>query len=553
MSAFATRFPALVAAVVALGVHATALGGGFVHDDRPQIANNPLVAGLGALPTLWSTGVWVGAGSGSSFYRPVMMTSFALDAAILGRSPLPMHAMQVLLFAALVAVAARLAAGLSRDARVGLVAALALAVHPVNVEAVAWISARCEILAALFVVLALAARARRLDDGAGGAAASGAPEALAFFLALASKESALVALAPLVALDRLRRASFRPGAVAVRFAPAALALVAYGTLRTRALGSLGGGLFGASDPLAVVAAFGQGAIRLLLPFDLSIAPAPPGALDTLAGAALAVAGAAALARLWLRPAPALLPLTLGLAFLAAGAGGAARIGELADRYLLLPSFAAGWLAALGARSLAPRFGRWPYVALAAAGAACAMLSVRHVPVYESDLALWSRAAETNPASGRATLNLANALLEAGDVAGARAWLDRAAAIDPEDRLLRLNRAVIAAETGDTEDARRLLGRLVAEDPGDWPAQLRLAHLELEAGAADTAAGRYEAVLRKHGLSAEAWAGLGVARARQGRREDARAALQRALALDPGVQNAEMLRRLLARLDAEASK
>lgn len=545
----ASRGRAVAAAgLIALFVHLPSLGGGFVHDDRPQIATNPLVAGLGSLPTLWSTGVWAGAGSGSSFYRPMMTTSFAMDAALFGRAPLPMHAVQLLLFAVLVATATAVVASLAGDVRVGLGAGLLLAVHPVNVEAAAWISARCEILAALFALLCLAARARRLGARAPSAAAAVA-EGLALFLALASKESAVAVLAPLLALDRARGASFALPTVAARFAPAAVAVGVYAVLRARALGSLSGGLLGGSEPAALLGALGQGALRLVAPISLSITPPVPGAADVVAGVLLALGGGALLLRLWRHPSPALVLATLGLAFLAVGATGAARIGEMADRYLLLPSLAAGWLVTLFLEGLPLRVRRPARLGAAFVGLLLAALSFRHGTVYASDLALWSHAARANPASGRAALNLANALLEAGDLPGARAWLDRAAAIDPEDRLLRMNRAVLSAESGDAAGARAILERLVADDPAYWPAQLRLGHLELEAGRDDAAALRYEATLRVHGLSAEAFAGLGVARERQGRRADARAALSRALALDPGVQNADALRALLRRLES----
>ena len=66
-------------ALLAFLVFVPALRGGFVHDDVPQVARNPLVQDLRFVPTLLRTGVWAGAGSGSSWYRPLMTTSFALD------------------------------------------------------------------------------------------------------------------------------------------------------------------------------------------------------------------------------------------------------------------------------------------------------------------------------------------------------------------------------------------------------------------------------------------------------------------------------------------
>jgi hypothetical protein len=81
---------------------APAVTGGFVHDDHRQIAGNPLLQDLRRLPSLWATDVWAGVGSASSWYRPLMMSSFALDHAFFGLSPFAMHAVSLVLHAALV-------------------------------------------------------------------------------------------------------------------------------------------------------------------------------------------------------------------------------------------------------------------------------------------------------------------------------------------------------------------------------------------------------------------------------------------------------------------
>ena len=96
-----------VAPLLALAVFAPALGGGFVHDDHRQIVGNPLVQNLSQLPVLVSTGVWAGAGSGSSWYRPLMMSSFAFDRALLGPAAFGFHAVSLLLFALVAMLAVR--------------------------------------------------------------------------------------------------------------------------------------------------------------------------------------------------------------------------------------------------------------------------------------------------------------------------------------------------------------------------------------------------------------------------------------------------------------
>jgi Flp pilus assembly protein TadD len=148
---------------------------------------------------------------------------------------------------------------------------------------------------------------------------------------------------------------------------------------------------------------------------------------------------------------------------------------------------------------------------------------------------------------RAALNLAAVHLDRGEPRVALDLLDRAAALAPGDPEVELNRAIAIEQQGDAKTARARLDALADASPGFWPAALRAGHLALDAHDWTAAGARYESVLRVHPLSAEAWAGLGVVREREGRRDDARRALERSLALDPGQDNAAALRALLARL------
>jgi tetratricopeptide (TPR) repeat protein len=497
------------------------------------------------------------------------MSSFAADRALFGFDPVAFHAVSLCLYALVVALGTRLVERLAADRRTALVAGCLFAVHPVGVEAAAWISARCDLLAAAggFAALLLydafltgaprRARSRAVHWGAAGCLA----------LALFAKESAVLFLVPLLALDGVRGAAFRPGALLRRQLPFGAALLLYLALRVHALGGVSQGLVAPLSPVAVLGAMGQGVARLLWPRGLSIAPPPPTQGHVALGL-LACALAAAAGLRWGRARSVLcVPLGLGVAALLVGAVGAARIGELADRYLLPVVLAAAWLAASAlvaatARLRAPVAGaarlRWALVAgaarlrwapvavVAAALAVLAGISFGHVRVYESDERLWEHAWRHNPHSVRAALNLAKHHLDRGEIRLASGWLDRAEALRPGDPQVRFNRAVARYEEGDRAAARRILEELVAEAPERWHAQLQLGHLALDRADWPEALARYGAALAVHPLSAEAWAGRGVALLRDGRAEAGRAAIARALALDPDVQNAEALRRLLAR-------
>lgn len=536
---------AVVVACAALATFAPALAGGFVHDDHRQIVGNPLVQDLRSWPALWSSGVWAGAGSGSSWYRPLMMSSFALDRALFGPAALPAHAVSLALFGAVAALVLLLmrASGAARAVAVG--AALVGAVHPIQAEAAAWISARCELLVAAFGLLALLCHDRALRTG--GRGRERIAVGVAFLLALSSKESAVAFLPLFFAIDRLRGAPWSPRNVLSRHAPWLAALLLYAVQRSRALGGVSGGIAGAIDPYWLVGFFGQAALRLVAPIGLTISPPEPVTAHVAIGACVAVVGLGALAATWHRRSPLLLPLALGLGFLGIAALGAARLGEVADRYLLLPVFSAAWLAAAGVAALPARARPAGFGAIAAGTLGLAIAASAHVRTYADDDRLWSDAFAKNPRSVRAALNLGAVRLDRGEPRAALEWLDRAAALAPDDPQVELNRAIAIEQMGDAKEARARLDAIADANPTFWPAALRAGHLALDARDWNAAGGRYEAVLRVHPLSAEAWAGLGVVREREGRRDDARHALERSLSLEPGQENAPALRAMLARL------
>jgi Flp pilus assembly protein TadD len=477
-----------------------------------------------------------------------MMSSFALDRAVFGLSPVAMHAVSLSLHAALVVLCFVALRGAGAPLGVALGGAAIGGIHAVQAESVGWISARCEVLMAVSGIAALALFDRALRSAnASSRRRNAIGAALALFLALAAKESA-VAFAPLfVCLQRVRRSGFAAHESVALNAPWLLAIVAYAVLRTNALGGVSGGVLAPVAPLELIGAFGQGAARLLAPIALTIAPPAPEPAHLGIGAFVAAAGAVLLLHAWRRRWMSLLPIAIGLGFLAIAALGAARIGEVADRYLLLPAFAAGTLVTGFVEQSSGRSRTAGRALLAVAGIALAATANTHVRVFANDATLWSDAWAKNPRSVRAALNLGAVALDRSEPHEALVWLERAAALEPGDPQIEMNRAVAEQQLGDSTGARARLDAIVSTHPTYWPAALRAGHLALEAGDLRAAKERYEAVLRIHPLSAEAWAGLGVTSEREGRRDDARRAIEKSLALDPNAENAAALRALLDRI------
>ncbi|MBI2354919.1 MAG: hypothetical protein HYV06_07810 [Deltaproteobacteria bacterium] len=106
--------------------------------------------------------------SGYGYFRPLIFLSYYLDASLLELTPEAMHLENILihLLSTLLVLWVGLAVFRDLKARVELsfVAACVFALHPLNVEAVAWISGRTDLLATFFALLALVCLYRFADS-----------------------------------------------------------------------------------------------------------------------------------------------------------------------------------------------------------------------------------------------------------------------------------------------------------------------------------------------------------------------------------------------------
>src|SRR5574340_1292842 len=185
----------LLVALIAVVVYANSLGNGFVWDDTNIIITNPALKGP-PLPLFKSIDV------GRDYellpyYRPLTILTFLIEERLHGLSPFPMHLVNILLHAANSFLVYRLAWALGRDHYASLLAGLLFAIHPVNTEAVDFLSGgRNTLLACFFVLSALLLQRRGIVEGKNSAALAGS---IFFLTALFSKETALMGLLFIVA------------------------------------------------------------------------------------------------------------------------------------------------------------------------------------------------------------------------------------------------------------------------------------------------------------------------------------------------------------------
>ncbi len=150
------RFAAAAALILCtLVAYYPALHAGFIWDDDDYLTGNPTLSDLQGLRR-----IWLEPGAVPQYY-PLVHTTFWIERHLWGLRPAGFHLTNILLHVLSALLVWRL---LSRLKMPGAWLAAALfATHPVQVESVAWITERKNVLMGLFYVAALYAYLRTLD------------------------------------------------------------------------------------------------------------------------------------------------------------------------------------------------------------------------------------------------------------------------------------------------------------------------------------------------------------------------------------------------------
>ncbi len=491
--------PVLVLIGVVLAVYGASLAGRFVWDDAELIvAKAPFFAASGSAATILAssdTGLYHGA---TPYYRPLTTLSFLANYRLFGLDPFWWRLTSLLLHAAVVLLLYALVARAFGDERLGFVAALLFAVHPATVEAVAFVTARNNLLCAAGLLGALLALLRRTPLAT--AAALGL-----FAAALLSKEPAVVLppfLLGLALLARDPRLKTRPPVLGLFFA----LLGGYLLLRAAVLGAVapaaGAGDLAAHARLVVGSLYES--LRILawpVPLNAAYGPAATAfSIPKLAAvlAALGALGWAAVARRAPEPLRAA-SLWLLLALLPGSNLVPIPSAPVAERYLYIPLLGFVLLLAAGWHALAARHLRLAMVVVLLVVAALGVRSALRAQVWLDDrqlyesmvaadptnasalynlgqleassgnlpaaIAAWEAAVRVNPAHAGAHNNLGNAYALAGRYPLARQHFERARALDPAEAMVLYNLARVAELEGRTAEAAALYGDYVRADAG----------------------------------------------------------------------------------------
>jgi len=536
----------------ALGLYANGLHGPFHYDDHHGIVDNPYLRDLGNVPAFFtSTRYFSPSEPTAVHYRPLLLSSYALNFRLGGESPVGFHVYNALLHALGALLVAALALALGVPAYLAWGAGLLFLAHPLNTEAVDYVSARSSLQSGVLTLAALFAfiRFRR------GARRGGIWLALSLVAAVAailSKEVAVVI--PLLYLlydllyppPREARWTVRGYGMHVGFVLAGAAvLVASGHLAyflKIAEGRVNGPR-GIGQNLWLQAQVLVDYVRLtLFPVGLSIvhdfrgaARAAPGSI----AAALGLAGVTALAVRYARAVPgAALGWFLFLVVLAP-----TTILPMNTPLQESRAYAAVAGLVLAVAALLARFsgeGRPSRARVAAGVTVLALFAVGTVarnPVWGSDLSLWSDAVRKAPGDFRAHANLGAAYHAAGDLETAVTEYRAAVALFPGEASVHADLGGALLEMGRPGEAWEALTTAIRLSDRYAPAHFKYGLLLDRAGDLKGAREEYEKAVKRVPTYAEALVNLGILLARTGdvdggiaRMEQARAARPR----DPAI-------------------
>lgn len=593
---------AIAVVVAAVVLYWPALGYGFVGwDDDRNVTLNPRVVEPGGLVETWTS---LRGPAGWPNY-PLFYTSFWLEYRLWGADPRGFHATNLGLHAinALLVLLVLRSLGVGRA--VCWVVALLFACHPVQVESVAWITERKNLLSTMLYLLSFLLYVGFHRDGR---RVLYALAILAFAGALLSKITAVTLVGSLFAAEclvlegGLRSIRERAARGAGRLAP----FVAVGVVAAVLLG-------GAEDapldpvPLAARPFIAARAIwfyagKLLLPLNL-IPIYPRWLIDP------------ASTRAWL-PLIALLPAVLATWRWRAALGGHLLVGLshfvltllpalalvsfayhthsfVADRFVYLASWGLFLAVAVGIERLLQA--RWRPQAAAralvmlgvATAVVLALLTRRQMPIWTDSVQLWTHTVERNPDSWMAQHNLGSVLFFAGRADAALLHWRRCAQLQPRylqahvkvgmalqavgeaddavdhfrelaDRHRRIPelRALYAdalAAAGRVREASRLLQELITAAPQCMPCHERLAWIQATASESRYRNGARalhlarRAVELSPGPRPEPLDVLAAAHAETGEYEQAIATAKRALALAEQDGNEYLARQIRGRL------
>lgn len=543
------------------------------YDDNRYVSENRHVqAGLS-----WGTVTWAFTTFYYANWHPLTWMSHAMDCQLFHLNPAGHHLTSVLLHAVNVVLLFLLLVWSTRRTGPSFMVAALFALHPINVESVAWIAERKNVLSTTFFFLSLGAYGwyalkphwKRYSVFAGLLACS-----------LASKPMLVTAPFVLLLLDywplqRIQGWTAPPSVLPVRQVQAdrlfleklPLLLLAgvssvITVLAQRASGAVGKSAFPFTARLEnAIYSYAMYLWKAIWPADLSL-------FYPHVGHSLSV-WRSGLAALFLVAATAIVVKFRSRGYLLTGwlwflgtlvpVIGVIQVGNqaMADRYAYVPLIGIFvmlvWAAAAWAKEKKLGFATQviPAVCLLTA---VSLATYRQIGYWRSSLDVWTHALAVTRHNFVAEVNLGQALTELNRADEAYPLFVRAAQDEPNDAGARLNIGTYLNQHG--HQAEAIQQYEMAVQLGSEPGMLATAYSNLgsvynEVGDYAKSRASFEHALQFNPDQASAWAGIAFLLQKQGKLEEAIPSLTRFAELQPSTQNFLQLARVLAQTNHRA--
>jgi protein O-mannosyl-transferase len=545
----------LILVVVTILAYQPAWHGGFIWDDDKYITNNKLLTAADGLQRIWFSL------DAPSQYFPLVYTTFRIERALWGLHPFGYHWINLLLHVANTLLVWRVLVRLNVPG--AWLAGAIFALHPVQVESVAWITERKNVLMGFFFLLTLLAWIAFIDERTKRPRRFFGLALILYVLALSAKTTACTLPAALLLIlwwqkkpinwERLLQIvpflvlGLGMGLITVwweRYHQGTLLRVLPLTpierilVASRAVWFYVGKLSWPSN------------LTFIYP-RWTIAPTRP--LDyawLLAGVALCAViyfarryvgrGVEVAAAFFVATLSPVLGFIMLFTF---------RYTFVADHYQYLASIGPIALASAGVASLAGAFKRSRELIFGMALCVVVMLAVltwRQTAMYRDIETLWRTTLAKNPGCWMAYNNLGLVSYQANRITEAMDLFKQSLRINPDNAEAHYNLGNALLQTGRTSEAIDQYKQSLRIIPDDAEAHYNLGNALLQTGRTSEAIDHYVQALRINPGSADAHNNLGVALGRIGRISEAIEQLKAALRINPNYVDA---RNNLTKLEA----
>ena len=493
----------LLLAVVTILAYRPAWNGGFLWDDDAYVTNNELLTAPDGLRRIWFSF------DSPSQYFPLVYTTFRIERALWGLNPAGYHVVNVLLHVANALLVWRLLARL-RVPGAWLAGAI-FALHPVQVESVAWITERKNVLMGFFFLLTLLTWVEFLDQQTRRRWRLYLLALVLYALALLSKTTACTLPAALLLILWLRKKSVTKGTL-LQVVPFVVLGIAMGLLTIwweRYHQGTHGPLFalGLIERILVASRavwFYLG--KLFWPSNLTfiyprwtVSPTDPlqyAWLAALGGLCALISFARRYVGRSLEVAALFFVATLSpvLGFIMLYTF---RYTFVADHYQYLASIGPIALASAGITTLAASFKESRHSIFGAAVCIVAALAVftwRQSTMYADIEALWRTTIARNPGCWMAHNNLGIVLSQKGEIDEAIAHYRKTLEMSPDFADADYNLGNALLQKGETDAAILHCQRAVTIQPNDPEAQVALGNALFQKGSIDDSIVQYQKAL-----------------------------------------------------------